>query len=145
MADKTRSLLVEELWEESSRKRIRSNSKGEHFSPASDINHEHHTVSYTKEKSSSTAKLAPQTVAPFLAKHVPAAYAPLGARDRDRPAAEQPIDPNSRYCYRHRPDMLCRRQADEPSMEALQKGIEAMPQEDRQAIVQVWSLFSAAP
>lgn len=41
--------------------------------------------------------------------------------------------------------MLCRKQADEPSMEALQKDLEAMPEEDRQGIVQVWSLFSAAP
>ena len=127
---------------------MRSNSNGEHFTPATDVDHDHHTISYAKDKaipSTSIAKLAPQTVAPFLARHVPASYAPLGGRDRERKATEQPVDPNSKYCYRHRPDMLCRRQADEPSMEALQKGIEAMSQEDRQAIVQVWSLFSAAP
>ena len=140
--------LLEQSWEESPRKRLRSNSKGEHFAPATDVDHEHHTISYAKDKaisSASAARLAPQTVAPFLAKHVPAQYAPLGGRDRDLNTVDQPPDTNSKYCYRHRPDMLCRRQADEPSMEALQKGIEAMPQEDRQAIVQVWSLFSAAP
>jgi hypothetical protein len=63
---------------------------------------------------SSSSKVAGQTVAPFLAKHIPSKYAPL-----------QEIPPSSsssaKYCYRHRPDLNCRRQADEPSMEQLQK------------------------
>ena len=146
MADRSRSqTMVEEQWEESPRKRVRSNSKNEHYTPDADVDHDQHVVSYAKDNKVSAAKLAPQTVAPFLAKHIPTQLTPLGRPDRDRGTAQQPVDPDSKYCYRHRPDMLCRRQADEPSMEALQKGIEAMPQEDRQAIVQVWSLFSAAP
>jgi F-box and WD-40 domain protein MET30 len=150
MATRGRShTLVEEQWEESPRKRIRPNSRDGPFlqglEPLTSLDHDRHTVYYAKDKSTSTAMLAPQTVAPFLAKHVPSQYAPLGNREANSNTTERPVDPNSKYCYRHRPDMLCRRQADEPSMEALQKGIEAMPQEDRQAIVQVWSLFSAAP
>lgn len=65
-----------------------------------------------------TSRLAGQTVAPFLAKHIPNEYAHLG-----RPAAEGSLaasNANTKYCYRHRPDMKCRRQADEPSMDQLQ-------------------------
>ena len=67
---------------------------------------------------SSTSKLAGQTVAPFLAQHIPEQYAPLGGpRGRNGvPTA----DPNSKFCYRHRPDLKCRRQANEPSMDQLQ-------------------------
>ncbi len=125
MAEPTRiRTLLEESWAESPRKRMRSNSQGEHFVPGTEVDHDRHTISYAKDKatySAPAAKLAPQTVAPFLAKHVPAQYAPLGGRDRERNGMEQPVDHNSKFCYRHRPDMLCRRQADEPSMEALQK------------------------
>lgn len=65
---------------------------------------------------SSTSKLAGQPVAPFLAKHIPESYAPLGTQ-------LQPTrkDPNTKYCYRHRPDSKCRRTADEPTMENLQR------------------------
>ncbi|KAH0544879.1 hypothetical protein FGG08_000959 [Glutinoglossum americanum] len=65
---------------------------------------------------SSSSKLAGQTVAPFLAKHIPL-----------------------------QPDLKCRRQADELSMEQLQKGLESVSQDDKAAITHVWSLFSAAP
>jgi hypothetical protein len=65
------------------------------------------------------AQLAEDHVAPFLARHIPDQYAPMGLRP------DQPVDPsnraNSRYCYRHRPDLKCRRQADEPVMEQLQQ------------------------
>ena len=127
MGDRDRTHLpVEEQWEESPRKRQRTDSRAEHFngSHETDIHHERHTVAFAKEKnitSASTAKLAPQAVAPFLAKHVPSQYAPLGIRSDDQDDVQRPVDPNSKYCYRHRPDMLCRKQADEPSMEALQK------------------------
>lgn len=67
----------------------------------------------------STAEVAGLTVAPFLARHIPNQYAPLGAPTHSRSAP--PKDPNSRYCYRHRPDLSCRRQADEPSMDKLQR------------------------
>ena len=66
-----------------------------------------------------TSKLAGQIVAPFLAKHIPDQYAPLGGPDSfGNPKAK---DSNTKYCYRHRPDLKCRRQADEPSMEKLQQ------------------------
>ncbi|KAL8676734.1 MAG: hypothetical protein Q9186_006780 [Xanthomendoza sp. 1 TL-2023] len=92
---------------------------------------------------SANSRLAGQTVAPFLAKHIPNEYAPLGKA----PASGMPAaaNPNTKYCYRHRPDMKCRRQADEPSMDQLQHELEDLPQSDQQAITHVWSLFSAAP
>lgn len=64
-------------------------------------------------------RLAGQTVAPFLAKHIPEQYAPLGGTDKPN---DSPVNPNlsTKYCYRHRPDLKCRRQADEPSMDQLQ-------------------------
>lgn len=34
---------------------------------------------------------------------------------------DSPKDSNTMYCYRHRPDSMCRRTADEPTMEALSK------------------------
>ena len=75
-----------------------------------------------KDKSitiASTAKFADQAVAPFLTRHIPDQYAPLGGTNGPR---RQPSrDPNSKFCYRHRPDLLCRRQADEPSMDQLQR------------------------
>ncbi|KAK1140578.1 hypothetical protein N8T08_010215 [Aspergillus melleus] len=118
---------------------------------------------------STPAKLADENVAPFLARHIPEQYAPLGSR------IVQPVDinsANSKYCYRHRPDLKCRRQADEPSMDKLQRvsllgvnptppsfpffcvcsseltvaqELETLPQSDQQGIAHVWSLFSAAP
>ncbi|KAL8727014.1 MAG: hypothetical protein Q9166_006312 [cf. Caloplaca sp. 2 TL-2023] len=92
---------------------------------------------------SANSRLAGQTVAPFLAKHIPNEYAPLGkVLAPGRPAS---ANPNTKYCYRHRPDMKCRRQADEPSMDQLQHELEDLSQSDQQAITHVWSLFSAAP
>ncbi|KAL8946864.1 MAG: hypothetical protein Q9222_006792 [Ikaeria aurantiellina] len=67
---------------------------------------------------SASSRLAGQTVAPFLAKHIP---------------------------NQHRPDLKCRRQVDEPSMDQLQHELEDLSQSDQQAITHVWSLFSAAP
>lgn len=67
---------------------------------------------------SANPRLAGQTVAPFLAKHIPKQYAPLGGLSIS--AKPSNADPNTKYCYRHRPDLKCRRQADEPSMDQLQ-------------------------
>ena len=67
---------------------------------------------------SATSKLAGQTVAPFLARHIPEQYAPLGGPTQLKDPANK--KPNTKYCYRHRPDLKCRRQADEPSMDQLQ-------------------------
>jgi hypothetical protein len=75
--------------------------------------------------SASSARLTSQAVAPFLTRHIPNQYAPLGNANVENTNA--PKDPNSKFCYRHRPDMLCRRQADEPSMDKLQK-VRANPQ-----------------
>lgn len=73
---------------------------------------------YLSSNFSASSRLAGQTVAPFLAKHIPLQYAPLGASaEPERPADGSS---NTKYCYRHRPDSKCRRQADEPSMEQLQ-------------------------
>lgn len=89
----------------------------------------------------STSKVAGQAIAPFLAKHIPAAYAPTGSK----PVDSSLKDPSTKFCYRHHPDLKCRRTADEPSMDNLQRGLETLSRADQQAIAHVWSLFSAAP
>lgn len=68
---------------------------------------------------SSTNKVAGMTVAPFLAKHIPEQYAPMGLATASKSTTQ--TDPNTKYCYRHRPDSKCRRTADEPTMENLQR------------------------
>lgn len=69
--------------------------------------------------SNTITKLTGQTIAPFLARHIPAQYAPLGGSETSKdPAVSE--NPNTRYCYRHRPDLKCRRQVNEPSMDQLQ-------------------------
>ena len=67
---------------------------------------------------SASSKQAGQTVAPFLAKHIPEQYAPVGGLESSGNAKMK--DTNTKYCYRHRPDLKCRRQANEPSMDQLQ-------------------------
>lgn len=67
---------------------------------------------------SSTSKAAGDTVAPFLARHIPEQYNPVGG-GRPSPAMTA-ADRETKFCYRHRPDLKCRRQANEPSMELLQ-------------------------
>ncbi|KAF2834561.1 F-box/WD repeat-containing protein pof1 [Patellaria atrata CBS 101060] len=85
---------------------------------------------------------AERTVAPFLARHIPQQYNPLGGRP-DPPDIMS--KGNTKYCYRHHPDLKCRKQANEPSMEQLQNELGALSQSDQQGIAHVWSLFSAAP
>ena len=65
-----------------------------------------------------SSKFAGQTITPFLTQHIPEQYAPLGGPGRGAGAATG--SPNTKYCYRHRPDIKCRRQANEPSMDQLQ-------------------------
>ncbi|KAF2820482.1 sulfur metabolite repression control protein-like protein SconB [Ophiobolus disseminans] len=86
------------------------------------------------------SKQIEKMIQPYLAQHIPQQYNPLGG-DRDGQAASG----NTKYCYRHRPDLLCRQQADEPSMEQLQEKLMRESQADQQSIANVWSLFSAAP
>lgn len=93
---------------------------------------------------SASSKQAGQTVAPFLAKHIPDQYAP-GGGERGSLGNSMQKDPNTKFCYRHRPDLKCRRQVNEPSMDQLQHELEDLSQSDQQAIAHVWSLFSAAP
>jgi F-box/WD-40 domain protein MET30 len=69
---------------------------------------------------SAKAKLADENVAPFLARHIPSQYAPMGLR-ADEMVQQPPSSVNSKFCYRHRPDLKCRRQVDEPSMDQLQR------------------------
>ena len=67
---------------------------------------------------SATSESAGKAVAPFLAKHIPDQYAPLGGPNQS--SDPEMKKPNTKYCYRHRPDLKCRRQANEPSMDQLQ-------------------------
>lgn len=92
---------------------------------------------------SASSKHAGLTVAPFLARHIPGQYASAAGLDLSGNIKRK--DPNTKYCYRHRPDLKCRRQANEPSMDQLQHELEDLSQGDQQAIAHVWSLFSAAP
>ncbi|KAI0526399.1 quinon protein alcohol dehydrogenase-like superfamily [Xylaria bambusicola] len=86
-----------------------------------------------------------QSLTPFLREHIPTLYAPIGKPDLPSMANLKNKDPNSKYCYRHRPDSKCRRAADETKMGLIQRDLETLPAADRQAITNVWSLFSAAP
>lgn len=137
-------------WEMPPRKRVRASTEEdteEEVDTSTSLKHRkyHEPLSEKNShtKSTSTTKLDPEVTGPFMTKHVPTQYNPQG-----NPAlalTERPSDPNTKFCYRHRPDMLCRRQADEPTMDKLQKNLERLSESDRQAVVQVWSLFSAAP
>ncbi|KAH6668788.1 WD40-repeat-containing domain protein [Halenospora varia] len=108
-----------------------------------------HDVMDTTITLSSTDKVAGQTVTPFLAKHIPEQYAPLGPQSQPESGNSRELtkkkNPNTKYCYRHRPDSKCSRTADEPTMENLQRELETLPHADQQGISHVWSLFSAAP
>lgn len=57
--------------------------------------------------------LAEKNVAPFLAKHIRDQHAPMNNLE--------PANRNTRYCYRHRPDMKCRRRADDITMGQMQQ------------------------
>jgi hypothetical protein len=58
---------------------------------------------------------ASRNVAPFLAKHIPTTYL------NPTPTSALPAGMGSKkFCNRHRPDIKCRRQANEPTMDELQ-------------------------
>jgi hypothetical protein len=61
-----------------------------------------------------------QSVTPFLREHIPTLYAPIGKPDLPSMMNLKNKDPNSKYCYRHRPDSKCRRAADESKMALIQ-------------------------
>lgn len=66
---------------------------------------------------SAFGRQATQSIAPFLAEHIPEQYAPWGVHPKP---SSRSNETNTKFCYRHRPDLKCRRQADEPSMDQLQ-------------------------
>ncbi|KFX88832.1 hypothetical protein O988_08875 [Pseudogymnoascus sp. VKM F-3808] len=105
--------------------------------------HEEDDETLARMRMASSNKIAGRAIAPFLARHIPAAYAPTGAREQGVDSSVK--DPSTKFCYRHRPDLKCRRTADEPSMDCLQRELESLSQADQQGISHVWSLFSAAP
>ncbi|WPG98906.1 Hypothetical protein R9X50_00170600 [Acrodontium crateriforme] len=95
-----------------------------------------------------SSKHVERMLAPFLTEHIPTQYHPTGFSSREQTVQQEKhhIEPSStKFCYRHRPDLKCRRQANEPSMEQLQNELARLSQSDQQAISHVWSLFSAAP
>lgn len=108
-----------------------------HLADDESHNPDHEETFVNKNASKQLGKM----IAPYLAHHIPQQYNPLGGDSQK----QWPADANTKYCYRHRPDMLCRRQADEPSMKELQEQLSQESQEDQQSINNVWSLFSAAP
>ncbi|RCI14851.1 hypothetical protein L249_6512 [Ophiocordyceps polyrhachis-furcata BCC 54312] len=97
-----------------------------------------------------SSHLVGKAVSPFLKEHIPGIYAPIAKAvlddaDSSVDAATRAKDPNTRYCYRHRPDSKCRRAADETKMGFIQRELNSLPVADQEAITHVWSLFSAAP
>lgn len=85
---------------------------------------------------------AAQSIAPFLSKHIPNQYGPIGVSTLNQ---KKDANSSTKYCYRHHPDLRCRRQANEPSMEQLQNELGNLPHADQQGIANSWSLFAAAP
>lgn len=82
-----------------------------------------HSGSETDERSISlpaASRHAGQTVAPFLARHIPTQYNPLGSLRQTQIQEDDSLSSSTKFCYRHRPDLKCRRQVNEPSMEQLQ-------------------------
>ena len=80
--------------------------------------HDDNDDTLSRMRMASSNKIAGRAIAPFLARHIPAAYAPTGTA---REGVEREKDPSTKFCYRHRPDLKCRRTADEPSMDHLQR------------------------
>ena len=69
----------------------------------------------------SQTDLAEKNIAPFLAKHIRDQKAPINQYEPTALPQAQHTNYNSRYCYRHRPDLKCRRQADEVTMDQMQQ------------------------
>jgi F-box/WD-40 domain protein MET30 len=70
----------------------------------------------TTDEKQSWTNLAEKNVAPFLSRHIRDHKAPMNGQ---KPTPEMAL--GSRYCYRHRPDLKCRRQADEMTMDQMQQ------------------------
>lgn len=74
----------------------------------------------------------PSVVTPFLVKHY-------------NDQANIPRDNIHKFCYRHNPDIVCNKEADERVMRSIQTELELLPSRDRMAISHVWLIFAAAP
>lgn len=59
--------------------------------------------------------------------------------------ANIPRDNIHKFCYRHNPDIVCNKEADERIMLTIQTELELLPSRDRMAISHVWLIFAAAP
>jgi hypothetical protein len=66
-----------------------------------------------------SSSLISETVTPFLREHIPSNYAPISKVDSDDTSLSK--DPNSKFCYRHRPGTKCRKAADENKMVMIQR------------------------
>ena len=94
---------------------IMSNGDHEaHIAPEITVTNSEQSKEMENISISSTTEQARQAIVPFLAKHIPEQYAP-----RSTPIAPT-TDNSKKYCNRHRPDLRCRRQVNEPSMDQLQ-------------------------
>lgn len=135
-------------WELPARKRVRLDSDDTVVdeSEAARKHRKYHEPLAEKHDHMKSPTSNPQVVGPFMVKHIPTQYNPQGTQaNGSHGNTKRTSESNTKFCYRHRPDMLCRRQADEPTMDKLQRNLEKLSENDRQAVVQVWSLFSAAP
>lgn len=92
-----------------------------HAVPAAELSHTDQEANIATI--STDTKVADQTVAPFLAQHIPVQQTLPEASDQSHKVV--PItkadDSKKSYCYRHRPGLNCRKQIDEPSMDQLQR------------------------
>jgi len=74
------------------------------------------------DRSAISISTSASLVAPFLSEHVPQHYHIQTDSDAPSPPAEDVVMTKSPsgYCYRHRPDMKCRKEADETAMQEIQ-------------------------
>lgn len=86
-----------------------------------------------------SSSLIGKTVTPFLKEHIPSIYAPVGKHQNEEIAREK--EPNTRYCYRHRPDSKCRRAADEAKMVMIQSELDKLSQAVSLYPPYVWTFF----
>lgn len=83
-----------------------------------------------------------QSIAPFLPNDNSARFTPGAPQDASQSNTNKS---NTKFCYRHNPDLKCKRQANEKSMEQLQKELGNLPEKQQAGVTNVWSLFALAP
>lgn len=79
-----------------------------------------HDHDHAAEKPLASNEVMKNSVAPFLTKHIRDQHTPMTNFDPQAPPTKKEKT-NSRYCYRHDPDLKCKRQADEQLMDELQR------------------------